>query len=315
MERREQIRRLWVECFDDTEAFVRLFFGEVYKEENALVIEEKGRVVSALQMLPYRMTYYGKELPVAYIYGACTAPEARGRGLMRQLLWHAFEVMKQRGVALTVLIPAEPWLFDYYREMGYTEAFDYSTVHYSRPDLPLRVEGISVAPLQAEAQLPSLYRFFDRKLHERNGCMLHTYEDLLVILKDVRQEGGELLTATDAQGDPAGMLIAYRSEAGMLTVRELLYDREEVGQLLLQEVTMRNGTRQLTYTAPPRLPDSLPLGMARLIDPQQLLPLWRAAHPDTPHTPSDLERMDVRSLTALLLGYPRREAYMNLMLN
>ncbi|MFR8355938.1 MAG: GNAT family N-acetyltransferase [Parabacteroides sp.] len=49
------------------------------KEENTLVIEKDGQVVSALQMLPYTMTYYGTEISVAYISGACTLPSMRGK--------------------------------------------------------------------------------------------------------------------------------------------------------------------------------------------------------------------------------------------
>ena len=41
--------------------------------------------------------------------------------------------MESRKVALTVIIPADPWLFDYYRDLGYTEAFDYSEETYICP--------------------------------------------------------------------------------------------------------------------------------------------------------------------------------------
>ena len=114
-----------------SEEFIKLFFDRVYKKENALFIEKDGKIVSALQMLPYVMTYYGTEISVSYIYGACTLPSERGQGFMRQLIQKAFEVMESRKVALTVIIPADPWLFDYYRDLGYTEAFDYRKRHIS----------------------------------------------------------------------------------------------------------------------------------------------------------------------------------------
>lgn len=63
------------------------------------------------------MTYYGTEISVNYIYAACTLPSERGQGLMRQLIQDAFKVMESRKVALTVIIPADPWLFDYYRDL------------------------------------------------------------------------------------------------------------------------------------------------------------------------------------------------------
>lgn len=128
-----QLIDLWRTSFDDSEEFIKLFFDRVYKKENALFIKKDGKIVSALQMLPYVMTYYGTEISVNYIYAACTLPSERGQGLMRQLILDAFKVMESRKVALTVIIPADPWLFDYYRDLGYTEAFDYSEETYIRP--------------------------------------------------------------------------------------------------------------------------------------------------------------------------------------
>lgn len=88
-----QLIDLWRTSFDDSEEFIKLFFDRVYKKENALFIEKDGKIVSALQMLPYVMTYYGTEISVSYIYGACTLPSERGQGFMRQLIQKAFEVM------------------------------------------------------------------------------------------------------------------------------------------------------------------------------------------------------------------------------
>ena len=107
---KQQIIDLWRLSFNDTEEFIRLYFDRVYKEENTLVIEKDGQVVSALQMLPYTMTYYGTEISVAYISGACTLPSMRGKGLMKQLMQKAFDEMKYRSVAVAALIPADPWL-------------------------------------------------------------------------------------------------------------------------------------------------------------------------------------------------------------
>ena len=50
-------------------------------------------------------------------------PPNEVQGLMRQLIQKAFEVMESRKVALTVIIPADPWLFDYYRDLGIYGSF------------------------------------------------------------------------------------------------------------------------------------------------------------------------------------------------
>ena len=177
-----QLIDLWRTSFDDSEEFIKLFFDRVYKKENALFIEKDGKIVSALQMLPYVMTYYGTEISVSYIYGACTLPSERGQGFMRQLIQKAFEVMESRKVALTVIIPADPWLFDYYRDLGYTEAFDYSEETYIRPIETAWEQGILVVPPEVPS-MESLYNFFNKKQRERTCYVLHGYDDFVTILR------------------------------------------------------------------------------------------------------------------------------------
>ena len=82
MNKKQQVKDLWRTCFGDSEAFIDLYFDRVYQDDNTLTIERNGQIVSALQMLPYTMTYFGTEISVAYISGACTVPEQRGQGLM-----------------------------------------------------------------------------------------------------------------------------------------------------------------------------------------------------------------------------------------
>ena len=203
-----QLIDLWRTSFDDSEEFIKLFFDRVYKKENALFIKKDGKIVSALQMLPYVMTYYGTEISVNYIYAACTLPSERGQGLMRQLIQDAFKVMESRKVALTVIIPADPWLFDYYRDLGYTEAFDYSEETYIRPFETAWEQGVLVVPPEVPS-MESLYKFFNKKQRERTCYVLHDYDDFVTILRDLQMSGGQMLTALNIQDEPIGMIFFY----------------------------------------------------------------------------------------------------------
>lgn len=140
-EKKARIRELWQLCFHDDEQFVDLLFGHLYRDENALCFEERGVLTSALQMLPYRMTYGESVLEVSYISGAATRPEYRNRGLMGRLLRESFETMRSRAIPLSALIPAEPWLYGYYATKGYAPVFFGARVT-SRPCIVSRVPGI-----------------------------------------------------------------------------------------------------------------------------------------------------------------------------
>ncbi len=130
----EQLKSLWKSLFGDTEAFISLFFHEVVCEENIRVLEEKGRILSALYMLPYPFRIWNQEVTASYISGAGTLPEAQGRGLMRRLLIDSFKEMEHRQIPLSILIPAEPWLYGFYEKSGYATVFSYNQQVYPPKD-------------------------------------------------------------------------------------------------------------------------------------------------------------------------------------
>ena len=83
---RFETRHLWERSFADPKTFIDLYFREKYRKERNETIVRDGRVVAALQKLPYPLTYGGRMLPASYISGACTDENYRRRGLMGELL-------------------------------------------------------------------------------------------------------------------------------------------------------------------------------------------------------------------------------------
>lgn len=131
---KEKVKALWKLCFDDSDQFIDMYFRLRYKSEINVVIESGNEVISALQMLPYPMSFCGKQVATSYISGACTHPDFRNRGVMRQLLSQAFARMLPNGIFFSTLIPANPWLFDYYARIGYAPVFQYSTKEIILPE-------------------------------------------------------------------------------------------------------------------------------------------------------------------------------------
>lgn len=116
----EKIKALWDICFPEEPDFNEYFFENVFSFKNTLILEEKGEVLSMAQMMPCEIKNVGK---ATYIYGACTSPEHRNRGLMRKLLEKSFAIDKRRKNIASVLIPAGKELFDFYAKLGYETAF------------------------------------------------------------------------------------------------------------------------------------------------------------------------------------------------
>ncbi|MDR2011173.1 MAG: GNAT family N-acetyltransferase [Bacteroidales bacterium] len=169
-----EVRRMWKTCFNDPDEFLDIYFHEKYKNENTLLWIEDGQVVASIQILPYIFTFCNIEIPVGYISGACTLPEYRNRGYMSKLLLASFDVMRQRNIPLSVLIPAEDWLYGYYAGYGYERVFD---------------SGEKIVPLkeiyeQTNKDIDVAYQNFDILFRKRDFCVQKSKKDFITIIKD-----------------------------------------------------------------------------------------------------------------------------------
>lgn len=317
--KKKQVMELWKTAFGDSNKFMKLYFNRVYRDENALVIEKDGRVLSSLQMLPYTMSYFGEEIPVAYISGASTQPAEEGKGLMKELLRRAFEEMKRRRIAVTVLIPAEKWLFGFYRSQGYTEVFEYALKVYTRHEYIEPEQDLKVA-VQDEKVGDDVYAFFDRKLRERPLSILHSGEDLEIIIRDGALLKGKVFVARNLDGKPVGMAFACHPEKeddpGSTLIKEILYDDERILRHLLFHITTYFKVLKAVYRLP--FKDNLitfSYGMARVIDTGRLIQIWAKNHPGATISSAEMEKMDINTLTSHLFDYSHKAAYMSLMLD
>ena len=111
----EQCTALWKEVFGDEEEFILSFMQNYYEKSNMLYIEENGRLLSMLHLIPFELE--GRE--VGYIYAVATATDARGRGLASQLIEEAIEKARKKGFAAVITLPAEETLHEFYSRFGF----------------------------------------------------------------------------------------------------------------------------------------------------------------------------------------------------
>lgn len=280
MDKREKVIKLWKQCFDDSDEFIRFYFTRKYRNENAMVCEDQGNAIAALQMLPYPMSWENTELQTSYISGACTAPEARNRGIMTQLLTESFRHMKTGGIALSTLIPAESWLFDYYRKQGYATVFNYSLETYKIPaTLPLSAHALRID--QYENTITSrLYTYFNRQMHLRPCCIQHTPEDFSAIAEELYLNGGKLFLVYEHTPDePAGMALAFPLQ-DKIRIQEWFYDTEDCRQMLLGSVAQTWHREEIECKTLPCGSSIHRYGMARIINVNFMLEHYATQHPD-----------------------------------
>lgn len=275
---KEKVMELWRTCFQDTDEFIRFYFDRKYQEQNTLVSYQGDRVISALQMLPYPMTWHGKEVNTSYISGACTLPEARNQGTMQKLLAEAFRTMKKRKIAFSVLLPQEPWLYNFYKKVGYAPVFAYTPENYY---LPVRYHNPAVSLFTLEncwKEKKKLYRYFDLAMRKRPNCIQHTSEDWDAVIEELYMSQGELLVSHKPTGSITGMAFALPFP-DKVRMNELLYDSEEEKSGLLHTAACHWGKSEIECKIPPVPPKTVKRGMARIIDAYQVLHLYAITHP------------------------------------
>lgn len=273
---KEQVKALWKLCFEDSEEFVEMYFKLRYKNEVNVAIQSGDEVISALQMLPYPMTFCGEMVQTSYISGACTHPDFRSKGVMRELLSQSFARMLRNGIQFSTLIPAEPWLFDYYKRMGYATVFQYSVKEMTLPEfIPSKEIAVNVVSKPQD----EVYSYLNKKLSERPCCIQHSAEDFQVIMADLPISGGNLFVAKQAN-EIWGIAIIYKRE-NCIIINELLAEDKDTEYSLLFAIKQYTGCNYIIQLLPPdkELPQHS-LGMARIINAKEVLQIYASAFPE-----------------------------------
>ena len=266
---RFETRHLWERSFIDPRAFIDLYFREKYRKERNETIVRDGRVVSALQKLPYPMTYGGRMLPASYISGACTDENYRRRGLMAELINQTHHNMQTENTAFAFLIPASADLTSYYSKFGYTPCFRFGwhTVVADALDENLKVSPSTEPPLE----------YIRDKMQERTMCIQHPLSDLRAVVDDMRMTGD---TMWEARRDDLIVAVTIcRTEPNGILLRECIYDDEAAHDGLIAAIAAHYNRSEVdVLDTTGRVGDYF--GMARVIDAETMLTAYAALHPE-----------------------------------
>ncbi len=114
-----ELIRLWQEAFGDEKEYIEFYFRNRFTENMLLVYLEDNHPVSMLSLLPVRLHCGTKRVPARYVYAVATAKAYRGRGYAKRLIETAKELTKEP----LLLKPGDDSLMEYYRKIGFHEAF------------------------------------------------------------------------------------------------------------------------------------------------------------------------------------------------
>ncbi len=226
---------LWQDSFNDPPEYIEFFFNHVYKPENTLVIKRNGFVVSALQMIPYKVKFLQSILPAAYICGVCTHPFERGQGLMKELIASAKSELYSKGFSLAFLIPAEVSLYEYYIRAGFTQHLYQNTKSMDKNHptfLNVKMNDYSFEDCTQEH-----FPFFDRLQNLRKRTILHDEQDFNSILQEYQHFEGKVIVALENQ-KPTGIAFAVKSSCSEAVIKDVLAENEHT-HLALYKYTLQ----------------------------------------------------------------------------
>ncbi len=261
------LMELWKLCFpDDTDEFVRFYFDKVYKNDESLILFDKGQAAAFLQMIPYPVKFDSHIAQAGYISGAMTHPASRKKGYMQQLLTEAFHIMQERAFAYTFLIPQEEWLFTFYGKYGYVPAFPQyeSTVlipdfHYSPQVTLLRDKSVRHFSSFLGLDLSDAYSVYYRFLTAKDRVVLKTPPHFSNILQDLFIDGGSLFF------NDWGILFALPGEDHVV-VKEFFYFDGEIKNEFVKVLQQAYPGKELLWINDPATPFVSYKGMIKSFD-------------------------------------------------
>ena len=290
---KNQTKALWGKCFsEEDKRFVDFYFEKRYNEQDNIHIEKDGKVVSAMQLISYPFSYYGKTIGCSYLSGCCTDPEYRSQGLMNDLIINALTQAKNNGACFAALIPASESLFNYYEGTNFIPTFDYSKIRIKRQqttDNGQQTATISVFDNESEPEtFYQVYDYFNTKMRARNCCIQHDEYDFGVITGDLKLFDNHLLVAKYGD-DICGLAFCYLRN-GEVFIKDVFAESSAIFSDLITAAAQTFASKSVSESESesvsiniiiPSVPGQKThkLGMARLIDAETMLRIYAMTHP------------------------------------
>ena len=278
MRKKDQARALWNMCFNDSPEFTELYFRERYTDHNTIGISENGAMVTVMQLLSYPFNFLNRQVASAYVSGSCPDPEQRNKGLMNKLLKKSLLQLNEHKTPICTLIPANEGLFGFYHKSGFETVFYKNEVTLKSSNLPKEKEHKYSHVVETE-YTPHSFEYLDKALNRFNASILHTKDDYMVVLDDLKLAKGSVFAVFE-QGSQVGLAITYLdTENEQAVINELLFDNDEVRAYLLHTIENFYQVKEIRLTKSATFEDGSPFGMLRIIKADDVLQIFAEANP------------------------------------
>lgn len=253
-------KQVWKTCFGDSDTFIGQYFHSFVEYGKTLGYYENDRLLADLFMLPFCAKLGDREYEADFLAGCATLPEARRRGLMRELVKSAMLDMRRRGQCITYL---HPFLHAFYRQFGYeTIAYIHRrTVQGNRND----AKDVHVFANMQDVPYEDLFEAYNQYIARFDNAFIRSKKRFWGWLELLLADGGRCAVLENGYHDTYAL---YYVEDGAADVFELVYTDESQRDRLLRGLPQKT----VHYFLPAEKDSGAEeFTMMRVLDPVQVL--------------------------------------------
>lgn len=223
-----RIKELCSVCFDMEPQEVDYVFENNYISTDiccAVSDEDNGeeKLCCMLFMIPCEMAINGINAKGHYIYGACTSPQYRHRGLMHSLIEFANKQAKEKGDKFSVLLPANSGLYEFYSEMGYRPLYNAVNSFVKKDSLPVLTNPVDYTYTTSARDITDFRNKICRKY---SGTVCYSTNIVEYAIKYALECGGGVVYSE------YGYIIYAYNEENLFIVQEFMCEKVSLNIML-----------------------------------------------------------------------------------
>ena len=179
-EESNQVKKLWLKIFDDSNDFVNYFWDSLYNPNNNYILTEGGEVLSSVQFWEKKIVLQNRTVSMPMIFGVCTKESRQGEGLMSKIFEQVLPFLKQK--YSNVLIQAEH--YEYYKKYNFQESV-FKNIY------GVKNNGDEKTSFSKNdfSKINTILEIYNKSLENYFGYSARNVQDMKHLLKMVRTNG------------------------------------------------------------------------------------------------------------------------------
>jgi len=212
---KNQIRKLWDDCFDeDSTEWRDWYFENIFNPQHINCIKENDELISMVHMNPYNITLRNSIVKTFAMAGVATEKNMRGKGYADNLIRYSIKKSFEKGYDFSFLYPFK---YEFYEKFGYR--LGYNKYTYSIGYSPVnKSKQIIIGNLFDLSKFKKIYSKFTEN---KNGFVIRNEEYYKIHLKELLCNDNKIICFSI--GDKEGYFCIDK-EIGI--VDELAYEGE-----------------------------------------------------------------------------------------